>query len=153
VVARDSWSALRGLDALLLAWEPPAVLSAIRTGTEADPVVPDIHFEPDRSFEPDMAELPAETPSATARVAGGRATIWACLRDPGRARSEIAALTGLPDVAVRPVRLGGPEGRFVSPDYAVEAVRLSQALRRRPVTVLWTRSDDFPFRHGRQAGI
>ncbi|KAB1070202.1 xanthine dehydrogenase family protein molybdopterin-binding subunit [Methylobacterium planeticum] len=146
VVARDTWSAHRGLDALRLGWEPPEAQPGIRPGPSHRPRAP-------QSALSDPPGTPAEVPSATALSTAGRATVWACLEHPQSARTAIAALTGVDDIALCPVRLGGGSSRFVAPAYAVEALRIARALPGRPVTLLWTRADDIPFRYRSEAGV
>ena len=94
---------------------------------------------------PFLAHAPMEPPVAVAdaSVAKKRCVVWAPLQDPQSARGLIAERLGLPleNVTVWPTLLGGAFGRKSKPDFALEAVELSNRIGR-PVRVQWSREDD-----------
>jgi isoquinoline 1-oxidoreductase beta subunit len=172
VVAESTWAALRGRDALKVAWdEGPGALEhssayeeSLRRAVEhAGTVVLD-QGDPDAvlasagrlletTYEtPFLAHATMEPMNATAHVQEGRCEIWAPTQYPTWAQTEARRLTGLEAGAVRvnvPF-LGGGFGRRVNPDFVVEAVEVSQAVRA-PVKVVWTRQDDMQHDYYRPA--
>ncbi|HVK24578.1 MAG TPA: molybdopterin cofactor-binding domain-containing protein [Actinokineospora sp.] len=95
-----------------------------------------------------VSHAPLETNSAIADVRADRAEIWAGLKSPIVAQQTIAAELGLPQdsVKVHVVQGGGSFGRRLFFDSALEAARISKAMKR-PVKLMWSRVDDM--RHGR----
>jgi isoquinoline 1-oxidoreductase beta subunit len=95
-----------------------------------------------------VSHAPMETNSAIADVRAGRAEIWAGLKSPIVAQQTIAGALGLPQSAVKVhvTQGGGSFGRRLFFDAALEAAQISKAMRR-PVKLMWTRTDDM--RHGR----
>ncbi|MFI7099348.1 molybdopterin cofactor-binding domain-containing protein [Streptomyces sp. NPDC050161] len=91
---------------------------------------------------------PLEPDNAIADVRADRAEIWASLKVPIVAQSEIAARLGLPlkAVTVHVVEGGGSFGRHLFHDVAAEAAEISQKMGK-PVKLSWSRTDNF--RHGR----
>ena len=128
VLARDGWSALRGLDALAPRWTPG----------------PDSPTNAKRHAAQMTAKAPFLPPCATAVVREGACRIWACLERPQRVREAAAALLRIPlnGITIMPAAPG--PGGFVDPAYALDAARLSQAAGA-PVCLVWTRADDLPF--------
>lgn len=136
VLAHDSWMALKGRDALRLAWSEAR-------DEEADRAAGD-------HFVPETAESLMEPPSATVQAGTETCAAWACLRAPDRARAALAAWLGLHVEAVA-LHATAPacdcEGhRATDPAYLFEAARLSRATGGAPVSLVWTRADDIPFR-------
>ncbi|WP_436500514.1 molybdopterin cofactor-binding domain-containing protein [Actinokineospora sp. HUAS TT18] len=95
-----------------------------------------------------VSHAPLETNSAIADVRPDQAEIWAGLKSPIVAQQTIAAELGLPQnsVKVHVVQGGGSFGRRLFFDSALEAARISKAMKR-PVKLMWSRVDDM--RHGR----
>ncbi len=91
---------------------------------------------------------PLETNSAVADVRADRAEIWAGLKSPIVAQQTIAQELGLSQDAVKVhvIQGGGSFGRRLFFDSALEAARISRAMKR-PVKLMWSRVDDM--RHGR----
>lgn len=135
ILARDTWSASKGREALSLDWrrDHAPVADRKRRG----------HF-----VEPETAEALVETPCATARAGAGRCEIWACLEDPGGAPARLADRLGLrrSDLVLHSTVLGGRPGQACDPEGAIEAALLSRRMGGAPVSLVWTREDDIPFR-------
>jgi isoquinoline 1-oxidoreductase subunit beta len=91
---------------------------------------------------------PLEPDCAIANVTQGGAEIWASLKAPIVAQSEIAAAVGLPvsAVTVHVTQGGGSFGRHLFADAALEAAEASQKMGK-PVKLSWSRTDNF--RQGR----
>ncbi|MBC6451230.1 xanthine dehydrogenase family protein molybdopterin-binding subunit [Actinokineospora xionganensis] len=94
------------------------------------------------------SHAPLETNSAIADVRADRAEIWAGLKSPIVAQQTIAQELGLSEDAVKVhvIQGGGSFGRRLFFDSALEAARISKAMKR-PVKLMWSRIDDM--RHGR----
>ncbi|MPY77810.1 MAG: molybdopterin-dependent oxidoreductase [Actinophytocola sp.] len=94
------------------------------------------------------SNTPLETGFAVADVRSDSAEIWYASKIPIIAMQEIAQRLGLPEDAVtlHVMHGGGSFGRRLFHDPAMDAAEASQ-LFRKPVRLMWHRSDDF--RHGR----
>jgi isoquinoline 1-oxidoreductase beta subunit len=163
VVARNTWAALQGREALQIAWddgpnasydsaayEQALVKSAQQPGTVARK-----EGDVDAAlraaarvvkadyYAPHLAHAPMEPPAAVAEVTADGCEVWACTQDPQAARTEVAKALGLPaeKVTVNVTFLGGGFGRKSKPDYCVEAALLSKQVGA-PVKVTWTREDE-----------
>jgi isoquinoline 1-oxidoreductase beta subunit len=163
VIARNTWAAMKGRDALKIVWDDgpnkaydstayKAQLEAtarqpgtvVRNdgdaenalGTAAKTVVAEYYL-------PHLAHAPMEPPAATARFADGKCEIWAPVQSPGGTRDDVAKKLGIPEanVTVNVTLLGGGFGRKSKCDYAQEAALLSRETGA-PVKVVWTREDD-----------
>jgi isoquinoline 1-oxidoreductase beta subunit len=164
VIARNTWAAMRGRDALKITWEdgPNAVYSSdtYRQGLEASVRRPAkvVRNEGDvdramagaakrveaEYYIPHLAQTPMEPPAALVRIEGGRCEAWACTQAPQVARARLAQRLGLPmeAVTVHVTLLGGGFGRKSKPDYVIEAGLCSKEMGGAPVKVTWTREDD-----------
>jgi isoquinoline 1-oxidoreductase subunit beta len=164
VVARDTWSAIRGRAALKIAWDDGANAgydsSAYKSALESAARAPGELLRRQGDFSgamsrakrrvsadyyiPHLCHTPMEPPTATARIDGGRCEVWAPTQAPQVARERVAQHLGLPleQVRVNVTLLGGGFGRKSMPDYVVEAALLSKEMSGRPVKVTWTREDD-----------
>ena len=91
---------------------------------------------------------PMEVGSAVADVRSDSAEVWTASQSPTGAQSAIADALGLSadQVRLHVTRGGGSFGRRLYHEPAVEAARVSQAIKR-PIKLMWTRNDDM--RHGR----
>jgi isoquinoline 1-oxidoreductase beta subunit len=164
VVAKNTWAAKQGRDALRIEWEDgPNKLydsAAYRKQLEEAARSPAKAVRNDGDaltalgrgsqhlvaeyYLPHLAHASMEPPAATARVADGKCEAWACVQAPEATRELIAQHLGLKpaDVTVHVTLLGGGFGRKSKPDYAAEAALLSREMGGAPVKVTWTREDD-----------
>ncbi|MCB9552768.1 MAG: xanthine dehydrogenase family protein molybdopterin-binding subunit [Myxococcales bacterium] len=163
VVARDTWSAIRGRAALTLTWTdgPNAgydsdryrdalAATAHKPGTvrrnrgDAPKAIARAarRVEADYSV-PHLAHCSMEPPAATARWHGDRVEVWACVQAPQEARQTVAEVCGVPleAVTINVTWLGGAFGRKSKPDFVAEAALVARAAGA-PVKVTWTREDD-----------
>ena len=78
--------------------------------------------------------------------AGDGAVVWVGTQAPWNARRAAAGALGVsPErITLHPCYLGGGFGRRSNSDYVVEAVHLSNAVKR-PVKLMWTREDDLQY--------
>jgi isoquinoline 1-oxidoreductase beta subunit len=101
---------------------------------------------------PYLAHACMEPMNATARVEGGGCEVWTSTQNPLGFRYAVAEALGLDaaDVTLHNAYLGGGFGRRATPDYAVQAARLSQAVGA-PVQLIWSREEDIRQDHYRPA--
>jgi isoquinoline 1-oxidoreductase beta subunit len=163
VVARNTWAAIQGRDALVIEWDAGPHGSANSADQEKElrasasaPGAP-VRDQGDAEaalasaarvftreyYQPHLAHAPMEPPVALASFAGGKCEVWSCLQSPYGARVDIAEFLGLgeEDVKVNVTLLGGGFGRKSKGDFAIEAAYLSREVGA-PVRVQWTREDD-----------
>lgn len=103
---------------------------------------------------PYIQHAPMETRAAVAEFAGDELTVWTGTQRPFDVRNEVASALGLPREKVRLIvpDTGGGFGGKHGGDAAVEAARLAQAAKR-PVSVQWTREEEFTWAYCRPAGV
>lgn len=167
VVAENTWSAMKGRDALRVTWDDGKHAkfssgiydlqlakaldgSAFSTRNESNAATAfdKAATKLEAVYEyPHQAHAPLETMNCIAHVSGAQCEIWSSTQAPERAQEEAAKLLGIPpgSVTVNVTLLGGGFGRRLFVDYVTEAVEVSRAISA-PVKVLWTREDDM--RHG-----
>lgn len=163
VIARDTWSALKGRRALNIEWDYGSNAnydsdnykkSLLHTAAQPGRIVRntgDVNRafnETDQIVEadyyiPHLAHAPMEPPCAVASVSENSCEVWAPTQTPQAAQREVAKALGFErdQVTVNVTLLGGGFGRKSKPDYIVEAALLSQKINA-PVQVIWTREDD-----------
>ncbi len=162
VVARDTWAALKGREALVVMWEEgeASSFSSLRLQAEMERLaegqgkVAAAHGSAEalspgaRQVEatfslPFLAHAPMEPQNATAWFHDGGLEVWAPTQVPMPARQEAAQAAGLPleKVTLHVTFLGGGFGRRLVSDFVREAVEVAKAFSV-PVQLLWTREDD-----------
>jgi isoquinoline 1-oxidoreductase beta subunit len=166
VVARDTFAALSGRDALAVSWDEGANASLTtaelarrlddpsssrhavhRTRKQGDAAAA-LAAAPTRMAatyrDGFQAHASVEPQNCTAKIAGGSCEIWAPTQNPQRVQKECAELLKIPPerVTVHVTLLGGGFGRRLHADYATEAAEVARAARV-PVQVVWSREDDF----------
>ncbi len=163
VIARNTWAALRGRDALKINWDAGAngahesgayrasLETSIRSpgapgrssGDAAKALVAAGKTVVAEYHVPYLSHAQMEPLTALARFAEGRLEAWAPTQSPYDARATIAEYLGLDEakVTVHVTLLGGGFGRKSKPDYICEAAFLSKEIGA-PVRVQWSREDD-----------
>jgi isoquinoline 1-oxidoreductase beta subunit len=147
VVADDFWSALRGRDALRIAWRPGR--NARLSGAQIERrLVAALGRGGRYAIEavyrtPYLSHAPIEPMNCVARVEGGGCDVWVGTQHQAETQGVAARVAGVPKsrVRVHTEFLGGGFGRRLETDFVAEAVELAKALGR-PVQVVWTRADD-----------
>lgn len=164
VLARDSFAALSGRDALEVVWDegPNASLTTDDLWRRLDAAATRTARVSRREGDIEQAlagavtrmtatyrdafqaHAPIEPMNTAARVSGGACEIWAPTQNPQRIQREAAKLLGIaPEkVTVHVTLMGGGFGRRLGADYATEAVEVARAAGS-PVQVVWSRRDDF----------
>lgn len=167
VLARDTWSALRGRAALTIDWddrraerrssdqimaeyralaERPGV--PVRVAGDAVGAIAGAARQIEAVYEfPFLAHAPMEPLDAVVALAPGRCDIWTGSQLPTVDQAVAAALTGLEphQVTIHTQFAGGSFGRRATPtaDVVGEAVAVAKAIGgRAPVKLIWTREDD-----------
>jgi len=164
VVARNTYAAIAGRDALKIEWEssPHATYNSVsyhkemeETAKKPGKVIRDLG-DTDAAFakakevvsatyhQQHVAQASMEPPVAVARFANGKIDVWAPLQSPYGARKDISDAYKVSEgnVTVNVTLLGGGFGRKSKCDFALEAVELSKRSNGAPVMLLWTREDD-----------
>ncbi|HEY7739722.1 MAG TPA: molybdopterin cofactor-binding domain-containing protein [Steroidobacteraceae bacterium] len=174
VVADDTWSALKGREALQVEWtrgpfagESSAALDRqcgellARTGQI---VRDDGDFGAARAAAarvvsaryrvPFVSHAPLEPENCFVHVMPDRARVIGPFQQPAGAQRAVNMVTGIPRaaIAVEMTRSGGGFGRKLTNDFVAEAALISKATGL-PIKLMWTRSDDLqhdffrPFGH------
>lgn len=102
-----------------------------------------------------VQHAPMEPRAAVAEwSADGKLTVWTGTQQPARVHSELREAFRLPAEKVRVIvpDTGGAFGGKHTGEAAVEAARLSKAVQR-PVTLRWTREEEFTWAYFRPAGL
>jgi len=164
VVARNTYAAMKGRDALKITWDdgPNAVYSSdtyrasleeaarkpakvVRNEGDVDRAMAGAAKKVEAEYYvPHLAQAPLEPPAALVRIVDGRAEAWACTQAPQVTRTRLAQRLGIPEdkVTVNVTLLGGGFGRKSKPDFVIEAGLCSKAMDGAPVKLTWTREDD-----------
>jgi isoquinoline 1-oxidoreductase beta subunit len=167
VVARNTWAARQGRDALELEWDdgPNGQYdsTAYRQTLEAAARRPgkSIRNQGDAGqawaqapqadrlaaeyYVPHLAHASMEPPVATVQINGNHADVWTSIQNPVAARDAVAARLKLDpaNVKVNVLLLGGGFGRKSKPDFVDEAAIVARAMPEgTPVKLVWTREDD-----------
>ncbi len=163
VIARDTWSALRGRRALTVEWDAagngdldtglirsrfrkqmdkPGALS--RNDGDALSVLRTTSTRVEAEYEvPFQAHACMEPMNCTADVKPNHCAVHVPTQAQGRVVETVRRITGLPPerISVTTTFLGGGFGRRGEQDFVADAVELSLRLKR-PVQVIWIREDD-----------
>ncbi len=101
-----------------------------------------------------IQHAPMEPRAAVAEWADGRLTVWTGSQQPARVQGELADAFRLSSDKVRVIvpDTGGGFGGKHTGEAAVEAARLAQAAQR-PVSLRWTREEEFTWAYFRPAGL
>ncbi|MGB6487237.1 MAG: xanthine dehydrogenase family protein molybdopterin-binding subunit [Steroidobacteraceae bacterium] len=164
VLARNTWAAIKGREALKLQWDDgpnrsydsrqfeTVLEQAVRNPGKVVRNLGDAPSVLEKSgnrieaeyYLPFLPHASMEPPAATARIVDGHCEVWAPTQAPQLTRDVVTELVGMKeaDVTVHVTLLGGAFGRKSLPDFAGEAAVLSKAMQGRPVRVFWTREDD-----------
>ena len=101
-----------------------------------------------------IQHAPMEPRAAVAEWEGGGLTVWTGTQQPARVRGDLSAAFRLSPDKVRVIvpDTGGGFGGKHTGEVAVEAARLALAANR-PVSLRWTREEEFTWAYFRPAGV
>jgi len=174
VVGDDTWSALKGREALKVEWTRGAFAQessesldrqcAELLGHAGQTVRDDGDFAAARAAAaklvtaryrvPFVSHAPLEPENCFVHVMSGRARVIGPLQQPAGAQRAVSLVTGIPRsaITVEMTRSGGGFGRKLTNDFVAEAALISKAAVL-PIKLQWTRTDDLqhdffrPFGH------
>jgi len=176
VLATNTWSALKGREALKIGWKPgpwtkeSTTALAARAHELLDNDEDGLEVRADGDFAkarkqarlvvearyemPFLAHATMEPPGALIEINQDRARLVASLQDPDGASELISRMTGLPRKAIeiRMTRAGGGFGRRLRNDFVAEAVVIAKEAGK-PVKLMWTREDDLQHDFYRPFGV
>lgn len=167
VLASSTWGAIKGREALQVAWDESAAdkrgtaellqeyqaLAAkqglsVRKDGDAEQAISGAKTVIDAEFVfPFLAHAPMEPLNAVLQFKNGRATLWSGSQLQTVDQSVTAAILGIKpeDVAIETQWAGGSFGRraVYNSDYVAEVAHIVKALGTdKPVKLVWTREDD-----------
>ncbi|KXJ62674.1 acylaldehyde oxidase [Achromobacter xylosoxidans] len=167
VVARNTWAARQGRDALEIEWDdgpngsydsdayrqtlqaaaraPGKTMRNQGDAANAWAKAPEAERVAAEYYVPHLAHASMEPPVATVQIKGNSAEVWTSVQNPAAAKSAVAARLKLDpaNVKVNVLLLGGGFGRKSKPDFADEAAIVARAMPDgTPVKLVWTREDD-----------
>ena len=173
VVAKDTWSAIKGREALKIEWQRGPWASEDTAGFDAQCekllagagqiVRSEGDFAAARAKAakvveatyavPYVSHAPLEPQNAFVHVEKDRATVIAPVQQPGGVPRTVMNVTGLPrdKTSVAMTRVGGGFGRRLTNDFVAEAAHVSKATGK-PIKLVWTREDDLRTDFYRPAG-
>lgn len=174
VVADDTWSALKGREALEVEWTrgPHAAESSAALDAQCGELLArggqivrdDGDFTAARASAarvvsaryrvPFVSHAPLEPENCFVHVMADRARVIGPFQQPAGAQRAVNLVTGIPRpaISVEMTRSGGGFGRKLTNDFVAEAALISKATGL-PIKLMWTRSDDLqhdffrPFGH------
>ncbi|MFY3435004.1 molybdopterin cofactor-binding domain-containing protein [Achromobacter mucicolens] len=167
VVARNTWAARQGRDALEIEWDdgpngsydsaayrqtlqaaaraPGKTMRSQGDAANAWAKAPEAERVAAEYYVPHLAHASMEPPVATVQIKGNSAEVWTSVQNPAAAKSAVAARLKLEpaNVKVNVLLLGGGFGRKSKPDFVDEAAIVARAMPDgTPVKLVWTREDD-----------
>ncbi|MEN5159362.1 xanthine dehydrogenase family protein molybdopterin-binding subunit [Achromobacter spanius] len=167
VVARNTWAARQGRDALEIEWDdgpngsydsaayrqtlqaaaraPGKTMRNQGDAANAWAKAPETERVAAEYYVPHLAHASMEPPVATVQIKGNSAEVWTSVQNPAAAKSAVAARLKLEpaNVKVNVLLLGGGFGRKSKPDFVDEAAIVARAMPDgTPVKLVWTREDD-----------
>lgn len=167
VVARNTWAARQGRDALEIEWDdgpngsydsdayqqtlqaaaraPGKTMRNQGDAANAWAKAPEAERMAAEYYVPHLAHASMEPPVATVQIKGNSAEVWTSVQNPAAAKGAVAARLKLEpaNVKVNVLLLGGGFGRKSKPDFVDEAAIVARAMPDgTPVKLVWTREDD-----------
>lgn len=175
VVAKNTWAAIKGREALQIEWEAGGGAEENSTRIKSQfvqnvaqkgsiPLRDDGNVDQAFAEAAKIVEATYEVPflyhatmepmNYMADVRASSVECWGPTQVPGRVAGLAEMIAGVPraNVKVHQSRTGGGFGRRLMADYAAEAIYVSKAIQQ-PVQVVWTREDDLLYDFFRPNGL
>lgn len=163
VVARNTWSALKGREALKLDWDAsdarglgseqlfreyaervkqPAQVTR-HDGDASAALASAARVVEAEYLSPFLDHIPMEPMNAAALVKDGKVEVWVPTQIGTGAQRAAAQVAGVQpgDVQLHSLLAGGAFGRRLTPDDTILAVEVAKRMPGTPVHVVWTRED------------
>jgi len=152
VIAKTTWDAMKGREALKVEWNagPNGDLNSAKI-TESLKATIGAHKEMpagakavEATFDlPFLAHATMEPMNGLAEIQGDKATLWLSTQAPDGAQGAAAQALGIPkaNVTVNVCLLGGGFGRRFQTDFVREVCQIAKAVNK-PVKLIWSREDD-----------
>ena len=171
VVARNTWAAMQGADAVQIDWTQsplPATTDAMfdqiarafdaranstmRNDGKPDDITPQIEAEYRVPF---LAHTTMEPMGATAWLQDGHLTLWVGNQAPREHLKVAAEASGIAaeNITLHTVFLGGGFGRRVETDITRQAAQIAAMLPGTPIRLTWSREEDMRHDFYRPAAI
>ncbi|HEV2402446.1 MAG TPA: xanthine dehydrogenase family protein molybdopterin-binding subunit [Candidatus Sulfotelmatobacter sp.] len=163
VVAKSTWAAMKGREALGVTWDRGAAASEttesmsaalreaahksgkrVRNDGDVDKVLSNGAKKVDAVYElPLLAHATMEPMNITVYARGSDAEVWAPTQSPDWVQGTVAQVLGLkPDkVVVHTTYMGGGFGRRYMADFPAEGAQIAKKVGK-PVQLVWSREDD-----------
>ncbi|HET9161733.1 MAG TPA: molybdopterin cofactor-binding domain-containing protein [Caulobacteraceae bacterium] len=167
VIAKDTWTAFKGVRALKPQWSTPelranskdyvpqlhaankAAIAAPATGAAAE--LRTAYDQASKKVEGSytltrVSHVTMEPQNATVHIKGDTVEVWAPTQVPSSVKRGAAAWAGNPKakIVLHTTMLGGGYGRRLQTDYVEQAVRVAAAAGiDAPIQLVWTREEDF----------
>ncbi len=172
VLAKDTWSALKGRAALKVNWTRGPFADESTAGFDAqctellkqpgqvvfnsgdiDTAAKNAKLVEATYSVPFASHAPLEPQNCYVRLEGSKATVIAPLQQPGGVPRMVMNITGIlrENVSVTMTRVGGGFGRRLTNDFIAEAVHIAK-ISGKPIKLMWTRDDDLRHDWYRPAG-
>lgn len=165
VIAKDSWTAFKGADALKITWAEGSTatnegfrkglvdqISAKLKEAPADAAKPlratydSAAKKVEQSYDLEhVSHVTMEPQNATVHVTGNKVEVWAPTQVPSSVKRGAAGWAGKPataEVVLHTTMLGGGFGRRLATDFVEQAVKIASQVDY-PVHMIWTREEDF----------
>lgn len=164
VIARNSWAAMQGAQAVTAIFDVPdylpssdAQFEAFAANFDADHLDGEKRNDGDvetalsgadiisREYRvPYLAHATMEPMNAAAHLKDGRLDIWVGTQSPLFVQQAASEATGvaMENVHVHSLMMGGGFGRRSETDYVVQAAEIAAAMDGTPVKMIWSREDD-----------
>jgi len=163
VIARDTWAAMKGREALKIRWKPGAYAAestesldrectellrgkgqVVRATGDFDRALAAAAKRLEATYQvPYGCHAPLEPQNAYVRLEADRNFVSTSTQSPGGVPRMLMDMTRLPreKTEVHFMRAGGGFGRRLTVDYVAEAALIAQ-ISKKPVKLQWTREDD-----------
>jgi len=163
VVAESTWAAMKGRDALEIAWDHGSAVSEtslamyeelrtaaqkpgkqVRNDGNVDAVLANAAKKVEALYElPLLAHATMEPMNITVHARGDNAEVWAPTQSPDWVQGTVAQVLGLAPnkVVVHTTYMGGGFGRRYMADFPAEAAQIAKKVSK-PVQLVWSREDD-----------
>ncbi|MCP4413988.1 MAG: xanthine dehydrogenase family protein molybdopterin-binding subunit, partial [Gammaproteobacteria bacterium] len=173
VIAKDSWTAIKGAKLLSVKWHKPdnpdsnnKLKATFRSSLKKPgriiredghipvPVAKEKTSVDSQYHLPFLAHVSMEPMNCTVQVTDEEVTVWAPTQNPAHLAESLALVLKIKPEAIKihVLRSGGAFGRRFYADYVVDAALLSKKMNR-PVKVIWTREEDIHHDYFRPASM